>query len=284
MTEQRQDKETQPVRQFQKYFQRIVLNDIFLSALILMIIWKIIDKPIRIEGLTFNDLLSLLLALFSVYLSVIFYFKANDTSNMFYNETRRFTKNMSELLGRIEAGFGARLEHLDQGYSRVRDRLDTMAYGHGATYGQVKKEEDRLSVFSDERDKIIADFAAKSKVNDEERDRLVRELETAYENLSEAKQTLLEMKKGSENPSTITSNARHRSLLLGYITRQLHERSEGFSDPSSLSVSEIKTLFDSNRDKLEAKAIIDMQTFGFVDEDQFLTTDGAINIQRFAIE
>jgi hypothetical protein len=284
MSDQHQDKEIPLAQRCKAYFQRIILNDIFLSALILLVIWKILDKPIKIEGLSFNDLLALLLALFSVYLSIIFYFKANDTSNMFYNETRRFTKDMSELLGRIEEGFGEKLRHLDEGYIRVRDRLDNIDYARGATYAQVKKEEDKLNLFSDERDRIIADFAAKSKVNDEERNRLIKELESANENLAEAKLTLSEMKKGSEDPAKITSSTKRKALLLGYIISQLQEKSEGFFDLSNLSVSEIKLLFDNCRDRLGAKAIVDMRSFGFVDENQFLTTDGAISIQRYAIE
>ncbi|MFM2334285.1 MAG: hypothetical protein RIS91_288 [Bacteroidota bacterium] len=56
----------------------------------------------------FNALLALLLSLFAIGLSVAFYFKATDTSNLFYDNTYKFTKEISEILGRIEAGFGER--------------------------------------------------------------------------------------------------------------------------------------------------------------------------------
>jgi len=67
-----------------------------------------------------STLLSLLLALFSVALSALFYFKATDTSNAFYDNTYKFTKEIAELLVKIESGFGEKLRHLDEGYKNTR--------------------------------------------------------------------------------------------------------------------------------------------------------------------
>lgn len=70
--------------------------------------WKLLSAEFKIDlaSFSFNDFLALVLALFSVALSVAFYFKANEASNQFYDNTYKFTKEMSEILGRIEAGFG----------------------------------------------------------------------------------------------------------------------------------------------------------------------------------
>ena len=70
----------------------------------------------------FSDLLALFLALFAIALSVLFYLKATDTSNTFYDNTYRFTRDVSEILGRVEAGFGEKLAHLDEGYSGLKNR------------------------------------------------------------------------------------------------------------------------------------------------------------------
>src|SRR5688500_16234653 len=92
--------------------------------------YKIIVTPISL-AMDFYALLSLLLALFSVGLSALFYFKATDTSNAFYDNTYKFSKDIAELLVRIESGFGERLRHLDEGYTRMQDRF----------YPQASKEE-----------------------------------------------------------------------------------------------------------------------------------------------
>ena len=44
--------------------------------------------------------------------------KATDTSNNFYDNSYKFTKEISEILGRIEAGFGEKLKHIDVEKSR----------------------------------------------------------------------------------------------------------------------------------------------------------------------
>lgn len=75
---------------------------VFVITLVSIIIaWKFVTSPISINlsEFKFSDLLSLTLALFSISLSVAFYFKATDTSNDFYDNTYKFTKEVSEILG-----------------------------------------------------------------------------------------------------------------------------------------------------------------------------------------
>ncbi len=101
-------------------------KDVLLLLFSLALIWRVIFAKIDLQGFSFNDLLSLLLAVFSVALSVAFYFKANETSNQFYDNTYKFTKDISELLGRIESGFGERLRHLDEGYTNMVERFEKL--------------------------------------------------------------------------------------------------------------------------------------------------------------
>src|SRR6185436_4120877 len=86
------------------------------SAVVAMfwIVSKVQIEPLKVD---MGGLLSLVLSVFAMALSVAFYFRATDTSNTFYDNTYKFTREMSEVLGRIEAGFGERLRHLDEGYS-----------------------------------------------------------------------------------------------------------------------------------------------------------------------
>ena len=73
------------------------------------------------NGLTAESILSMLLAFFSIFISIFFYFKADETSSRFYDSSYEFMKEQSELLGRIEERFGEKFENL---FSRI-DHLDT---------------------------------------------------------------------------------------------------------------------------------------------------------------
>lgn len=87
-----------------------------------IIAYKIYLTPIELT-VDFPTFLSLLLALFSVGLAALFYFKATETSNTFYDNTYNFTKDIAQLLVKMESGFGERLRNLDEGYTPMRDSL-----------------------------------------------------------------------------------------------------------------------------------------------------------------
>jgi len=101
------------------------VKDILIIALIIIISWKLLnsDITINIKEFGFSDLISLILAIFAMSLSIAFYFKANETSNLFYDNVYKFTKDTSEILGRIEAGFGEKLRHINEGYVGLRINL-----------------------------------------------------------------------------------------------------------------------------------------------------------------
>lgn len=128
----------------------------------ILIVYKlaISDLSFDFSKFYFNALLSLLLAIFAIGLSVAFYFKATDTSNLFYDNTYKFTKEISEISGRIEAGFGERLRHLDEGYSGLVNKFDK---GHREqnikeTKEESEKEKQKLKSEIEERNKILNRF------------------------------------------------------------------------------------------------------------------------------
>jgi hypothetical protein len=82
--------------------------------------YKVIETPVNLQ-FDFPSFLSLLLALFSVGLAAMFYFKATDSSNAFYDNTYKFTRDIADLLVRIESGFGEKLRHLDEAYKGMQD-------------------------------------------------------------------------------------------------------------------------------------------------------------------
>ena len=170
------------------------LRDLLLIALVVVVAWKLLSAEFKIDlaSFSFNDFLALVLALFSVALSVAFYFKANEASNQFYDNTYKFTKEMSEILGRIEAGFGERLRHLDEGYSGMRDRLDRLPH-YGATPSEVKKEEEEIKRKEAEQRALIEDLARKAKLAEHEKQALFENLSQKNDELEQARMELRQM-------------------------------------------------------------------------------------------
>lgn len=126
----------------------------------------------------FNALLSLILAIFAIGLSVAFYFKATDTSNLFYDNTYKFTKEISEILGRIEAGFGERLRHLDEGYSGLINKFDN---GHAEqnikeTKEEIEKEQQKLRSEIEERNQILNSLIENAQLEQHEKQEIRRQL------------------------------------------------------------------------------------------------------------
>lgn len=72
----------------------------------------------------FSTLLSIVLAIFSIWLSATFYFKATETSNRFYENTYSHSKDIATLLVKIESGFGEKLDNLRDNYSSIDSRMN----------------------------------------------------------------------------------------------------------------------------------------------------------------
>ncbi|MHC1741518.1 MAG: hypothetical protein AB9873_00640 [Syntrophobacteraceae bacterium] len=134
-----------------------------------VVCYKLVMSQSSLDLATFNfsDLLSLLLALFSVALSSAFYFKASDTSNEFYQNSYKFTKEVSEILGRIEERFGERLRHIDEGYSELKTNLGCVINSKEAVlhdFGDVyKKIEESTKSLTDDIINQIGEAGKKEK-------------------------------------------------------------------------------------------------------------------------
>jgi hypothetical protein len=160
--------------------------------------YKVFITPIDLT-VDFPTLLSLLLALFSVALAALFYFKATDTSNTFYDNTYNFTKDIAQLLVKIESGFGERLRNLDEGYTSMRDSLQH--YGNKPnnnveeTKKKIETEKSEMDKVVQERNQIIKQLIERSNLHEEEKSKIVTELQEKEEELTEAQKELSQMNK-----------------------------------------------------------------------------------------
>lgn len=146
------------------------------------------DLTFDFSNFNFSDLLSLTLAIFAISLSVAFYFKATDTSNKFYDNTFKFTKDTSEILGRIEAGFGERLRHLDEGYTGLRDKFDggnqVSAEEIETTKKELEEEKIKLKKERTEKDEILSSIMKKAKLSEKEKQEVLEKLDNKENEIS----------------------------------------------------------------------------------------------------
>jgi hypothetical protein len=142
----------------------------------------------------FPNLLSLLIALFSVSLSALFYFKATDTSNNFYDNTYKFTKDIAELLVKIESGFGERLRHLDEGYSSMRNYLQGQTPKAAADVEKTKQrletEELEIEKVRAERDKIVQQLIEQSQLKEAEKMSVADQLRLKEKELEQSQEEI----------------------------------------------------------------------------------------------
>lgn len=148
---------------------------------------KIFQTPVVLT-VDFPTLLSLLLALFSVALAALFYFKATETSNTFYDNTYKFTRDIAQLLAKMESGFGERLRHLDEGYSSMRTYLQSAPIKPNEevekTQKKLESEQQEVQKVSEERDAIIKTLVERSQLEQEEKEAVLAQLKSKEEELT----------------------------------------------------------------------------------------------------
>lgn len=128
---------------------------ILFTALICACIYK--------NNFSTESILATLLAFFSIFMSIFFYFKADDTSNKFFDSSYKFMKDISVTLGKIEERFGEKLNSLNEKVSH----LDNVS--NEATAEIEDKKEDK--------DSIINELMDKANLNEEEKNRYHKQLE-----------------------------------------------------------------------------------------------------------
>lgn len=114
------------------------------------------------SNFSLESVLSILLAFFSIFISIFFYFKADETSTKFYNSSYEFMKDISVTLGKIEERFGEKLNSLNDKVSHL-DKISTEA-------------SEEIKDKKDDKDSIINDLMDKANLNEEEKNRYRKEL------------------------------------------------------------------------------------------------------------
>lgn len=159
--------------------------------------YKVYLTPIELT-VDFPTLLSLLLALFSVGLAALFYFKATETSNTFYDNTNNFTKNIAQLLAKMESGFGEKLRNLDEGYSSMRDYLQN-SYSQKKDINETKQkiagEKQEIEKVIEERNEIVSNLLDRAQLAEDEKKQIIAQLSEKENELASSQKELSKMNK-----------------------------------------------------------------------------------------
>jgi hypothetical protein len=134
----------------------------------------------------FSDLLALIMALFAIGLSVAFYFKSTDTSNQFYDNTYKFTEDTAKILGRIEAGFGERLRHMDEGYNLLTNRIDKLKVAEESQVEEIEQQQEIVKDKDKQYEQAMNELLQKSKIEANEKEKLRTQLQKAEEEKANA--------------------------------------------------------------------------------------------------
>jgi hypothetical protein len=259
-------------RQPSRHLRISQIRDILIIAITILVAWKLLNASITLDlsGFSFNDLLALLLALFSVWLSVAFYLKASDTSNQFYDNTYKFTKEISELLGRIEEGFGEWLRHLDEGYAGVRDRVERWQdYISAPTNYEIQHEKDEVTRIEQNYQRLIDELTSRATIAENEKESIKQQLNAANQDLANAKIALAESTRSDNKQVEAYSRAKafaqgNRALM--YIAHKIHG-SDPFIGAQDMSFNEVARLLDEARPMIAAKALDELKQIGWMSED-----------------
>jgi molecular chaperone GrpE (heat shock protein) len=185
---------------------RLLVGCVFVVVLVFfrVVSWRISwsNWNVDLSKFEFSDLLALIMGLFAVAMSVAFYFKATDTSNKFYDNVYKFTQETSEILGRIEAGFGEKLRHLDEGYAGLQTRFDKFSFLtpeesiKKADKNKEREEEAKAEKkeATDEKQKLISHLLEKAKIDDEEKKQISSKLESLSAQYEKAEKRLSQLK------------------------------------------------------------------------------------------
>lgn len=125
------------------------------------------DLGLDFAKLSASELVSILLAFFSIALSAAFYFAATSQSNQFYDNVNTFSKDTSELLGRLDEqvkGIGGRQTDL-------KDSIEKYYSGKPRTENERSESETEKKAREVESDlqSIVSEIFEKSGLSEPER-------------------------------------------------------------------------------------------------------------------
>ncbi|MET3116778.1 hypothetical protein AAKU64_000989 [Undibacterium sp. GrIS 1.8] len=221
-------------------------------------------------------------------LSALFYFKATDTSNAFYDNTYKFTRDIAQLLVKIESGFGERLRHLDEGYSSMRNYLQNGSSNQTdnveRTKMKLESEEQEVEKVVAERNEIIQQLVERSHLQQEEKGQILSQLKAKEEELAQFQHEIAKLNRrlALERASRRAARDDLPSMESGISDFTFNNviRKMGPDRVIALPSSIIRKKFSEIAGELPGGYIEDLEKYGFFDDG--LTISGAKYLKTLA--
>lgn len=185
---------------------------------------------------SFESILSTLLAFFSIFISIFFYFKADETSTNFYKSSYDIMKDVSVTLGKIEERFGEKLNSLNDKVSHL-DKVSS-----------EKSEE--IQEQKEDKDKIINELMDKANLDDKAKKRYRQQLAEKEHQIETLKRQQFDAR-------------READLLRSSIIINSSESEEKWKPSNYVLVS----LLNGDKDKFSLAGIRRLIREGYLDED-----------------
>lgn len=122
-----------------------------------MLCYSILKSKVSLDSI-----LSTLLAFFSIFIAIFFYFKADETSTRFYESSYKFMKDISVTLGKIEERFGEKLNNLNEKISHLDDNKDH--------YNQ------KIKNIETDKDAMINEIISKTSLSEKEKEEFKQQI------------------------------------------------------------------------------------------------------------
>lgn len=220
-----------------------------------------------------TDIISLTLALFSISLSAWFYFKANETSSQFYDNTYQFTKDISEKIGRIEERFGKDLTNIEQGYQRMLDKFDRLPSTEIQKEIEMKSSNEQEIL--KEKEEIIQNLIQKANLSEDEKYKISNELAMKERELDKVKIQLMNLNDQLLEDKSVLQNAPHTRNIMYYVVKSM-ARNNKLPD----TFSEFMDSIQEKISKFEDKEIAILIQEGIVNTSKKITPNGRKIISR----
>lgn len=223
---------------------------VYVSSSICVIVFVIlICACIYKNSFTIESIFATLLAFFSIFISIFFYFKADETSNRFYDSSYKFMKDISVTLGKIEERFGEKLNSLNEKISH----LDKISFD---TTEEIKDK-------TDDKDNLINDLLDKANLNEEEKKRYREELAE--------KDAEIEILKNHKYQAEREASRLRRRLSEFNITSE-----ERIPLPSKAFLKELLRTHDTT--DIPFRGIRNLQKLGIIDQDGEIDDQEILNM------
>jgi len=252
-----------------------------ITLLTVAITYKIVVTDFNLSEFSFSEILSLVLSLFAIGISVSFYYETTKTSNRFYDNTYKFTKDISENLGRIEERFSEQLKGIKEGSQMLRERVEkyySFDPNNEIDEQKLKELNTRLEQQQKEQEKLINNLATKYQIAENDKNQFIGEIESKKSEIDKLKRKLDILQKNSKLDEELHEEFKIPSRIISYFKGAGKKR--GFNKLFELTDEEAIEFFSENQKKLASGFINDMVIYELLDDSGNLTENGLNTLRR----